>query len=360
MPWIGAAIGAGVGLLGSSMSSSAAKSAAQTSANAQIEAARIAAEESRFRPVGVTTRFGTSQFGFGDDGRLSTAGYTVSPELQAYQDRIRGLTGRGLGFAEQAPDMYAPLQQGAQGLFNLGSQYIGQSPQDVASRYIQQQQDLLAPGRERSFAQLQNQLFNTGRGGLAVGATGLRPGGGLGFGAANPEMEAYYNAMAQQDMALAAQAEQEGQRQTAFGAGLFGSGAGLLGSYGSGVSGAYAPFSTGLGLGGQIEDLGRGGFDIGVNLGGRNVNQMGAQALFAGGQGAARTIQGAASDPLGAFLQNQGRRMSAFDYGGGTGAAPTMFGGFDPYSYAPNAPGNPYVSNFTGAYNPLALGGLEN
>jgi hypothetical protein len=67
---------------------------------------------------------------------------------------------------------------------------------------MQQQQDLLAPSRERQYAQLQNQLFQTGRGGLSVGATGLRPSGAGGLGATTPEMEAYYNALAQQDYAV--------------------------------------------------------------------------------------------------------------------------------------------------------------
>ena len=82
-----ALIGGGLGLLSSSMAADSARDAAQISANAQLEASRMAAEEARFRPIGVTTRFGQSQFGFDPSGRLSSAGYTVSPELQAYQNR---------------------------------------------------------------------------------------------------------------------------------------------------------------------------------------------------------------------------------------------------------------------------------
>jgi hypothetical protein len=66
------------------------RGAAETSAKAQLEAARIAAEAAKFRPVGVTTRYGTSNFQFDPSGYLSGAGYTVSPELQAYQDRLQG------------------------------------------------------------------------------------------------------------------------------------------------------------------------------------------------------------------------------------------------------------------------------
>ena len=181
MPIAAAAIMGGASLLGGSMQSKAAGDAARQSAQAQLESARIAAEAAKFRPVGVTTRYGTSQFQFDPSGYLTGAGYTVSPELKAYQDRLQALTGGALTQAEMAGQQYAPLQQGATGLFGLGQQYLQQSPQQVAAQYIQQQQDLLAPSRERQYAQLQNQLFQTGRGGLSVGATGLRPSGAAGF-----------------------------------------------------------------------------------------------------------------------------------------------------------------------------------
>jgi hypothetical protein len=205
-----------------------------------------------------------------------------------------GLTGQGLTEAEAAQGRYAPLTGAASGLFNLGAGYLAQSPEQAAAQYMQRQQDLLAPSRERQYAGLQNTLFNTGRGGLAVGGTGLRPGGGVGLRSANPEMEAYYNAIAQQDATLASNAMEQGQRQTAFGAGLFGEGAGLLNQYTSGLSGAYAPFTAGLGTAQTIESLGQAPLDIGVSIGGRNVNQTGANALFQGGVSAARTAQGPA------------------------------------------------------------------
>ena len=148
--------------------------------SSDLQAARMAAEEARFRPVGVTTRFGQSQFTYGPDGRVSGAGYTLSPELKALQDRVMGLTGQGLTEAEAAQGRYAPLTGAAQGLFNLGAGYLAQTPEQAAAQYMQRQQDLLAPSRERQYAQLQNQLFQTGRGGLAVGATGARPSGEIG------------------------------------------------------------------------------------------------------------------------------------------------------------------------------------
>ena len=304
MPIAAAAIMGGASLLGGSMQSKAAGDAARQSAQAQLEAARIAAEAAKFRPVGVTTRYGSSNFQFDPSGYLTGAGYTVSPELKAYQDRLMGLTERGLTEAEMAQQQYAPLQQGAQGLFGLGQQYLQQSPEQVAAQYMQQQQDLLAPSRERQYSQLQNQLFQQGRGGLSVGATGLRPSGAGGLGATTPEMEAYYNALAQQDLALASQAQQAGQQNVAFGAGLLGSGAGLMGQYQAGQVGALSPFTSYLGAGSTIESLGQQPLEMGSALGGRAAT-AGAnvgQSLLTGGLGAARTLQSTAGSGLGSAL----------------------------------------------------------
>ena len=297
---------AGVSAAGGLLTNQANVEAARISAQAMRDAAATAAEAQKFRPVGVTTRFGASQFGFDPTtGQLTSAGYQLTPELKAMQDRIMALSGQGLTEAEQAAGRYAPLTAGAQGLFGLGQQYLAQSPEQVAADYMAKQQNLLAPSRERQFAQLQNQLFNTGRGGLSVGATGMRPSGAGGLGAASPEMEAYYNALAQQDAALAAQATQAGQQQVQFGAGLLGSGANLLGSYTQGLTGAYSPFSTGIGVGSSLESLGQAPLDIGAQLGGRSA-QAGAnvgQTLLQGGLLGARTTQSASGvSPFGTAL----------------------------------------------------------
>jgi len=309
MPFSAALVLGGANIVGGVMAGDAAKSAANTSAQAQLEAARIAADAARFRPIGTTTRFGSSQFGFDPTGQLTSAGYTVSPELQQYQDQLQALSQQQIQQGLMAPQQYAPLQGAAGGLFSLGQQYLAQTPEQAAQKYIEQQQNLIAPSRERQYAQVQNQLFNTGRGGLSVGATGLRPSGGMGLSAANPEMEAYYNALAQQDLQLAAQAQEAGQRQTAFGAGLLGSGSQLLGQYQAGQVGALSPFQTSLGLGGTIEQMGQQGLQIGNELNDRTAN-AGAnvgQSLLRGGLSAAQTAQAAnAYNPLANVLQGVG------------------------------------------------------
>ena len=328
----------GASLLGGYMQGESAKDAARTQANAELQAARIAAEEARFRPVGVTTRFGGSQFKRDKSGRVSGASYNLSPELQAYQNRFRGMAGGALSQAEQAPEQYAPLTGAASNLYGLGQQYLAQSPEQVAAQYMARQQDLLAPSRERQMAQLQNQLFQQGRGGLSVGATGMRPGGGAGLGATTPEMEAYYNALAQQDAQLATQAQQAGQEQLKFGAGLFGVGSDLLNQYQQGQVGALRPFEAYLGQEKAIEGLGQNALDLGINIGAKGQSNAAAQALLTGGTNAANTMaQANAYNPFAQALMSGSQNpqlMNAFSSGGFGGGSDAYFGksggwGFD-------------------------------
>jgi len=294
------------GYAGAEEQAGATRDAANISAQAMRDSTRMAVEAQKFRPVGITTRYGSSDFKFDKDGYLKSAGYKVSPELKAYQDRLSRLTQGALTQAEQAEQQYAPLQTAAGGLFNLGQQYLAQSPEQVAADYIAKQQDLLAPSRERQMAQLQNQLFQQGRGGLSVGATSARPSGAAGLGATTPEMEAYYNAMAQQDALLATQAQQAGQQNVAFGAGLFGTGADLLSKYQTGQVGALAPFQGYLGATQGIEQLGQAPLDIGAQLGGRSA-QAGATAgrsLLEGGMEAAKSNLAAARNSSDELLRS--------------------------------------------------------
>ena len=140
---------AGASLLGGYLQGESAKSAAETSANAQREAAQMAADASRFRPVGVTTRYGSSNFQTDAQGNLIGAGYNVSPEYQAYQQQLSGLMGQQIQQGLGAQQQYAPLTGAASGLFSLGQQYLAQSPEQAAQQYMAKQQELLAPSRER-------------------------------------------------------------------------------------------------------------------------------------------------------------------------------------------------------------------
>jgi hypothetical protein len=253
-------ISSGVGLFGTKLATDTATAAAKAAADAQ-----------RFKPVGVTTRFGTTDYTYDAEGNLKTAGYTLTPELKAIQDKLMSGATLSLDEAKKVADLYDPLKKASASLFDLGTSYLAKTPEQVAADYMAKQQDLLAPSRERQMSQLQNTLFQTGRGGLSVGATSARPSGARGLGATTPEMEAYYNALAQQDAALAAGAQQAGQQSVLFGKGLLGAGGEFLGKYTAGQTSAYDPFKSLLSTAGAVESMGAGALDVGTALGGRTT-----------------------------------------------------------------------------------------
>lgn len=317
-------ISAGVNALGSIYAANQAAGAQQDVAAANTAAAQQAAEAAAFRPVGVTTRFGSSGFQYDDQGRLVGAGYQVAPDIAAQREALLGLSGSSLAQAQAAQGMMPQYSQAAQGLFNLGQQFLPTSTQYSASpeaqayaaqlrgiagqamptsydttaaaqQYMQQQQGLLAPQREQQLAGIRNRLQQTGRSGLATGATAAG-----GMMATNPEMAAYYNAIAQQDAQLAANAQQQArsnlqsdinlasglggqalQTQQAAeeiarqrllsnlqtGTGLFGTSAGLVGQgYGLQTQ-ALSPYTAYLGGAQTLEGLGQQALTTGTSLG---------------------------------------------------------------------------------------------
>jgi len=264
----------------------------------------LAKQSAAFRPVGMTTRFGTSQFQVDPlTGQLTSAGYTLSPEAKNAQDRLVTLAGQGLTQAEGAQQAFAPLQTGAQNLFGLGNKYIAQSPEDVAKNYLASQMALLQPGRELELANLQNRLQQQGRGGLAVAQGGA-------LGATTPELQALFNARAQQEAQLAANAQQAGQQQVAFGAGLLGTGAQTMGQYYAGQQQAYAPYTTALGQVQNLEQLAQQPLQMGAALGqqaataGVNVGKLG----LSGAELSTRlaTGQAATNNPYASLLSGLG------------------------------------------------------
>jgi len=280
--------------LGAANTAEKAREAAQIQAAAQVEAARIAADAAKFRPVGVTTRFGASNFTTDAQGNVIGAGYTASPEIQAYQNRLSALAAQGLTGAEGAAAAYAPLTTGAQSLFSLGQGYIQQTPEQQAADYIAKQQALLAPGREQELALLQNKLFQQGRGGAAVAQ-----GGNL--MATSPELAAYYNALAQSNLQLAAQGQQAGMEQARFGAGLLGTGSDLMGKYYGGQTAAYAPFATAIDTSSGLESLAERPLSLGTSIGAKTT----ASAAEAGRLLSQGMISSAATQaPANAFSQS--------------------------------------------------------
>ena len=245
------AIGNVVGSVGGLISGGKAADAAKGQAEALRAAGERASQMAMFRPVGITTGFGTSRFDVDPLGRVTSAGYELTPELQAIRNRLLGSAGQ---YQYDIAGNLTPLSSAAQGLFGLGSQLLptditraaspealalqqrfqqaaaGLAPTDLsmaaspeamalsqqlrglsqqvtptsydptaaAQQYFEQQRALLEPSRQAQLSQTRSRLFGTGRGGLGVTtATGGAP--------TSPELQAYYNAIAQQDAALAAQ-----------------------------------------------------------------------------------------------------------------------------------------------------------
>lgn len=382
------------------------KAAGEAAAAQQSQAAKDAASAAAFRPVGMTTAFGSSQFTREIDPAtgmpyVSGASYTAAPELAALQKQLMSQYGGQYGFAQQQQALAAPMAQGAQSLFGLGQQilpsqystapsaqaqalsaqyqqaqqglmptsyqtqaspeaqayaqqlqqtgqgYLAQSPEEARAEYMRTQQAALAPGQEQQLASIRNQLFQTGRSGLATGGTTT------GMQSANPEMAAYYNSLQQQNLGLAAGAEQAAQqRQTlglgmlgqgyqttasaqelarqnmlqnlgtslgygqqayattataedlarqrsaadiSLGAGLFGTGGQLLSSQAGVGSAAYSPLQTILGLSGTTETMSQQPYQLGIQLGqaAQPGQTAGSQMYQSGMNQAAQTQYGA-------------------------------------------------------------------
>ena len=272
------------------------QAAAEAAQRQALAGGQTAANMAAFKPVGTTTRFGTSSFQFDPTtGQLTSAGYNPSALTQGYQNQLAGMTGQGLLQGQQQQNLasqYLASQQGqpvsalgsqlmasqaGQPLTALGQQYLGESPEAIRQRYVQQQTALLAPQQEQQLAGIRNNLFQTGRTGLATGATSAGD-----LAATNPEMAAYYNSLANQQRQIAAGADTAAQQQAQFGANLYGTGTNL--TQGQQVAGAGL-YSAGLGLTQQGQQFGQ---------------SLGASAFspFTAGFGAQGAVETAAQQPL--------------------------------------------------------------
>lgn len=290
---------------------------------------QAASEMAQFRPIGIRSRFGTSQFGAG------TAGYTPSQELLDLQNFYEAQSRAGRADTER--------------LLSLGRGYISESPQAAQTRYYQQQRTLLAPSEELALGRIRSNLLSTGRGGLAVGQGGA-------LAAANPELQAYYNAVTRRQLDLAYEAEEKAKEQIKFGQGL--------------LSTAYAPVSTPYSQVAALEELAQSPLDIGAQLGGRsaaagaNAGRLlltgGLQAAEAGlagniaGAGITASRNTALNQTLGTIFQNPkvGEWFGGLFPGGG-------FGGGGWQSALPSGISvDPWSAPTMGEYAAQSYGGL--
>jgi hypothetical protein len=269
-PTVGAALGSGIGgMIGGGAQSGAAAGAAGAAGSSIYGAGQQAQQMAQFRPVGITTNFGKSNFEFDPYGQLTSAGYTLDPRLQGIQSRL--LTQAEQYRPEDIAAAARPLMGGAQSLFGLGGQllptdtsrmssaqaqqlaeqyrqaqaglmptsyqtgatpeamalaqqfrqtgagYLAQSPEEARAEYMRTQQAALAPGRAAEEARLATANYGRGTGGLGVQT-------GTGSAPSNPLAQALFNARGQQDLQLATQAEQAAQQRQAFGLSNLGQG----------------------------------------------------------------------------------------------------------------------------------------
>jgi hypothetical protein len=322
-----AIIGPVMSLTGGLIQGSRSADAAGQQAKAYRDAATNASNLAQFRPVGTTTNFGTSNYTYDPNtGRLTSAGYSLSPQLQGLQSGLMGaassynyqpdvgfvngirenslagmrmamqqapnafnagnqlyarsqelypqaglaygqgqsLFGQGTAVAGQAPELFSR----AADLYSTGASYLGSAPQAEAD-YMARTSAALAPRDEQNLAVLRNRIYQTGRAGLATGGT--TAGGML---ASNPELSAYYNSLAQRDLDMATKAQAEGRANVTLGGNLYGQGA-QLGTAGAGIAGTGAQIQ---GVGGQLFNVGANQYQTAGGLVG-----VGNQSLATGG-----------------------------------------------------------------------------
>jgi hypothetical protein len=169
-------------------------------------------------------------------------------------------------------------------------------------------------------------------------------------------MQAYYNALAQSNLQLSANANAAGQQQAQFGAGLYGQGIGL--TQAQQLAGANL-YGQGINLTQQGQQFGAGLFNTGADLQNKYyAGQTAAYSPFATAMDTSIGLENLAQQPLNLGINIGGRTTAASaDAGrllstGITNAASTM------------KPSNAYSASgnlFSGlAQNPMVTGAINN
>ena len=333
----GPVLSIGGGLISGSKGADAAKGQAEALRAAGLRSSQMA----QFRPIGLRTGFGSSNFRVNELGQVEEAGYTIDPSLEALRNRFTtGATGYDPTRLQQLTE---PIYGATESLFNLGGDYLGANPQEVAAKYISDRQGLLQPSRAAEFGRINARNFATGRGGLGVQT-------GTGTAPSNPALQAYYNSIFQQDKALAAEADQAAMDRIRFGGELYGAGGKLSSGIPSLFSGSFLPIETQLNMAKSIESLGQNPYQMSIDLAAAQAG-AGARAgqLYLQPQEAAARAysQYQGYSPLGTAMSGLGSSMS----GGGFGGFSNLFGGGGGgYSAAPYAPTNPGFGSQAGGY----------
>lgn len=219
-----------------------ARDAGQEAAAANLAAADKAAAAAEFKPYSITSGFGTSYF----DKEKQQAGYEIDPVLKAFRDQMYG----------GAADFLGQVQT---------------DPAAAAQQYYNQQQGIMAGQRGAEDIALRQQQLQQGRIGLGLSTDAMGAGGpaGMGGGYVNPQQFQQQVARNMADQQLAAQSTQLAQADID-----------------RAISRGQGMLQTATGL----EQLGMSPLTMGADIGSRQAVSQGqqAQALLAGGQGAAQ------------------------------------------------------------------------
>ncbi len=176
--------GESLGFAGNVIGGLQSRAAGKDAAAAASEAGRQAAAAAEFRPYSITSGFGTGFF----DTNTNQAGYEIDPVLQAFRDQAYGGAADFLG-------------------------QVTTDPNAAAQNYYNQQQGLMAGGREAEDIALRNQQMQQGRIGLGLSSQAMGAGGpaGMGGGYLNPEQFSQQVSRNMADQNLAASSMQLGQ-----------------------------------------------------------------------------------------------------------------------------------------------------
>jgi len=338
--------------VGGYMASQSASDAAEAQANALREqgalqyqrAQEAAGRVPEFKPVTVTSMFGTPEYTYDESGRLTGVSSTAAPWLSPLQTQGQTMAGQYQALQQQALTNKAGYDASNRA-FTAGQDLYGRALQAMPTSYnttqatqdyYNQMQGLVAADRERQLASTRNNLFQRGRQGLAMGAT--QAGGEL---ATNPEMAAYYNAIAKQDAALALDAKSRAladlQAQQNMGLGLFTAGGAqttlggnALNQYYTNLAASQVPFTTGMSQLSALESMQNQPITLGMGYGSTvtsQANQIADAYMRAAGAGAAANTaainaqyQADAANPWASLLIGGGTALgrSAGAFGGGS------------------------------------------
>ena len=255
-------------------------------------ATREAAEMARYKPWDVTgSYFGDSTF----DANSNTASYNLSPELMKLRDMFMGEAFDIGGDASTARSDANAMRGYGRDLF---SEAAGRDVTGMGNKYYNDVMNIMAPGRIGQQQQIAQNLFSSGRSGLAMAA----PEGG---GYVNPERMEYLTAMNRDNSQIAydslGRARQEQGQDINTGIGMYGLADTIR-------SQPYNQMNSMFGLGAGIEQMGQQPMNQGIAMG--SAAQPGNTAMSQG-------YMNASNQRLNADLANSAMFMNLLAEGAG-------------------------------------------